>query len=405
MPVAREASRALWKLSLHYRRALGGERELAVQRLILALRPEFARSVARAAILYQERGHPERASRLWKRMTELRPIHALAWAQLARLTLQGGDAGEALRVARRGQKHVGGAGRLWGAEPYLASLVAELERGPTGIPARHVVICGVAHCGSTIMSYLLGSLPEAGNVGESHWLINRYDEGGSAPIDFDGEGLEGASVCKRCSVECPVWTPAFRRELAADPVGWYGKLAQRLDVRLLVSSDKNHPKLVRLDPLLRFDALVLFRDPAAVWASTRVGERNRKDIHKFLAGYEREYLRLLNDLPVRGRKLVLSFDRFRNAPGPHLERMGVALDLPLDAQLHERIRSDQHSLGGNIQANRTVHGEAPRIVPQAAIELPEDERSLVARFAQRSPVLRELSRAHDEVFGAVEGGR
>ena len=45
------------------------------------------------------------------------------------------------------------------------------------------------------------------------------------------------------------------------------KIAGRLETSILISADKNPPKLVDNDPLLRFSALAMFKSPMQAWAS------------------------------------------------------------------------------------------------------------------------------------------
>ena len=59
----------------------------------------------------------------------------------------------------------------------------------------------------------------------------------------------------------------FRMGLLADPSDWYQKIAARLGTRVLVSADKNYRKLETLDPELRLDAVVLYKDPLLATAA------------------------------------------------------------------------------------------------------------------------------------------
>lgn len=398
--LGRPASRAALRVGRRHRRALGRARELAWQRRALALDPDRVEAMRRAARLLQDAGD-DGARALWTRLTEIAPHHAEGWAELAWLALRDGDREAALRLARSGARLAEDEGRPFGPGHRLASIRAELERGEPPSPPRHVAVCGVTHCGSTIMSLLLGSLPGAGNVGESHRLVTQRRGPRTDWIDFAASDPGRVFWCRRCGESCSLLTWDLRRSLAGDPSGWYGKIARAMGVGLLISSDKGQRKLACLDPLLRFDALVLFRDPAAVYASQLRNPHGRHDVERFLDSYESGYLRLLNDLPARGRNLVLDFDRFRAAPGPHLVQLGNALELPLTADLPDRIRSDQHWMGGSQRANRTARGEIKGIVAQDPIELPQAVRGRIAEFTARSSLLRELRGRHRETFGGA----
>ena len=394
----RAATKGLYELSRRHRRPLGSAHELAYHRRILSMRPDHVGSLRRAARLRQDRGDTEIATALWRRLVALEPRRAEAWASLAWLRLGAGDRDEALELSLQGLAQAKDDGSLFQRRELLRSLEAHLNRPEPSSSLRRVSIGGVSHCGSTLIGGLLGSLPGAGNVGESNWLT-RLHEGASRPIDFDLDRDRVVPWCRRCGAECPVWTWEFRRALAAQPVDWYEQLAARLGVALLISSEKNHAKLVQLDPLLRTDVVVVYRDPAPVWASTRDRPRNKKGLDEFLLAYEREYLRLLHDLPVEGRKIVLHFDRFRLAPDPIFDRLTSALELPTSGDA-AAMSEEQHTLGGSRRGNQTIRGAIQGIVPQGPVDLPTDEAKTIARYAARSPALAQLAAEHERVFGA-----
>ena len=56
---------------------------------------------------------------------------------------------------------------------------------------KHIALGGMSFCGSTVLSYVLGSLPGFCNIGESHWLTDRTKT---------GERI----FCARCGPTCKV---------------------------------------------------------------------------------------------------------------------------------------------------------------------------------------------------------
>jgi hypothetical protein len=76
------------------------------------------------------------------------------------------------------------------------------------------------------------------------------------------EGTTGGPVpLQLCGPTCEVLSLDFRMDLAANRTGWYQKIADRAETDVLIAADKNSPKIVENDPLLRFEALILFKSP------------------------------------------------------------------------------------------------------------------------------------------------
>ncbi|MFW5655579.1 MAG: tetratricopeptide repeat protein, partial [Roseicyclus sp.] len=133
----------------------------------------------------------------------------------------------------------------------------------------HVAICGVSYCGSTLLDRILGGLDGVGSIGESHWLTKyQTGRGEHRQLDLDTD-IDGVKLvpCSVCGDNCEFLTHDFRLGMAADRRRWYHRIAARLGVTCLISSDKNYAKLLDNDPLLRFKCLVLFKSPEQAWRS------------------------------------------------------------------------------------------------------------------------------------------
>jgi hypothetical protein len=257
---------------------------------------------------------------------------------------------------------------------------------------RHIAICGVSFCGSTVVDRLLGGLPAAANICESHWLTQMRSPSGHAPVEFKVSGAE-IRYCGRCGPGCAVLNESFRQDLLQDAADWYAKIAERLTTSTLISADKNSAKLVDLDPLLRFDALVLFKSPAQAWMSARRrlatgddGKSRQNACADYMTLWADRYTIFLDHFRPQGGVWFLHFDEFaRDAVGV-LNRICRALDLDFGSGGLE-ADPQGHPIGGNtLYANRAeIH-----VVPLAEPDCPDEELRLIAEAAQVQAVFGRL---------------
>lgn len=247
---------------------------------------------------------------------------------------------------------------------------------------RHVVICGTLWCGSTLFDHVLGSLPGVRNVGESHYLPTARANEKWELADFSSEAPRRFKPCTRCGKRCDVFDPAFRRELAADRTNWFARIAQRLGTQFLVSAEKGPAKLIECDPLLRFDAVVLFKRPGQAWQSM---------LRKLPAGREREFYLSQCDLYLdqwahtygiflehfrpEGRVAFVSFEEFTRRPWEVLAKLCARFSMPFDqAVLTTQRRS--HAVSGNFGTIKQLRrsGYHAEIVPLQEPEFPAAQR-------------------------------
>jgi len=271
---------------------------------------------------------------------------------------------------------------------------------------RHVLICGVSYCGSTLFDRLLGSLPDAASIGESHWLVKARYEKSYRAIDFSADFTAGLVDCSVCGAHCPVLTAEFRRGLAADRTGWYFKIARRLGTKLLISSDKNPPKIADNDPLLRFDALVLFKSLAQAWWSElqkrpkgRDEEYYRSECEKYVATWVQSYATFLESFAPAGKVVFLSFEEFTQNPAENLKAACRALALPFDNGILRSARR-AHAIGGNVRALNRLRtaNYAPDIRPLEVYDLPATHTRIIADHAEAARVFDLLQAAHQNTI-------
>jgi hypothetical protein len=296
-----------------------------------------------------------------------------------------------------------------GLEPYrpgLPLLPADTHVGrtrPRNAAPRHIVITGASFCGSTLVGLVLGALPGVANVGESHWLIEKRRTRSSEQLPTSAAGYE---QCMSCGPDCAIVTDALRRRLADRNADFHAALGAAYGADVIVTSDKSPRHVVRLDPHLRNDAIVLFRHPMANWQSHRARHpafASPEGQRRYFAGWADDYQVLLRYFANTGAKIVVDFEAFAAAPETVLPRLCTLLSLPYDPDALSYWRTPQHFVGGNIALAvrlRTRDEEALRIRPPPgdpglpAAAGAEDE------FARALAAWEDLKQAHMRTMGA-----
>ena len=314
-----------------------------------------------------------RASRRWAEVEDLgarilrsQPGDVMVARALARLAQAQGRARDALahwRALRAAAPsdleaafHLARAGEDLGDLPLSGRSVLDRALAPHGgaPPIHHVAICGVSYCGSTLIDRVLGGLPGTASIGESHWLTKERRGGDYREIDLATDlGKLALVPCSVCGPSCEVLTLDFRLGLAADHGDWYQRIARRLGVSRLVSADKNTPKLVDNDPLLRMAALLVFKSPEQAWSSKLnklpeglSEEALLEECRKYVRVWTSSYRTYLDSFAPEGPVAVLSFDAFAQDPSSSLRALCAALGLPFDAGVLRETRPG-HAIGGN----------------------------------------------------------
>ena len=272
--------------------------------------------------------------------------------------------------------------------------------------ARHIAICGVSYCGSTILERLLGSLAGVRSIGESHLLIKSEFAHGHDSPDFSSVTLPEFVPCGACGPTCEVFTPDFRLALAANRTRWYFRIANRLETTILVSSDKNPPKLVDLDPLLRFSALVMFKSPWQAWRSVLARLPAGKDApyydiecEKYLNVWSNAYATLIERFNPAEGSSYLCCDFFMAQPARYLSQLCARFDLSFDPAVLHRV-SPGHALGGNKNAVAKLHrdGYALHIEPLPQFAFSRTQEKIVQEHARAQAVYTALLDRHGRTF-------
>jgi len=296
-----------------------------------------------------------------------------------------------------------------GANPTFRSAIAETLSAPEPEVAsdfKHIAITGVAYCGSTLLDRMLGGLPGVKSTGESHWItkVRRDDRYCDMTLS---EPLESARFvpCTGCGARCDVLTPEFRRSLAADNGNWYRKIAARLGTRILVSADKNLPKLSDKDPLLDLSALVVFKSPEQAWRSRleklpadRDEEYYAQECRTYVEVWTRAYQSCLDHFRPQGPVAFLNFDAFSRGPDRLLRGVCSALELPYGADVLRRTVPG-HAIGGNGRAMRRLRDNdySVDLSPLPDPDLRPTHSEIIAGHAGAQQVWRRMMERHDQL--------
>lgn len=338
------------------------------------------------------------AARLAPMVAALTPATGARLRDYAELAIAQREAGRALAIvetAGAADDPVGGLERL----KFVAERLRDELAAPDDMAGRrHIAIGGAAYCGSTILGIILGSARGFAFAGETHWLTQRRTESG------EREPLLGSDVpfekwpiaCRACGRHCDCFDVPFRLALAADNTGWYAKIADRLGVQNLVTSDKNYPIIEEHDPLFRFDYLLSYKSPVS-YLRSQLKQNFRKvslnkpvtadwaqDLLERWAVNYREHLKIIRPT---GRRVVMDWDKFIDKPHFHLKRLAEILDLPLRPNVVKRV-SFSHFIGGNVgvdvaalRLTRTL-----QLRPSDAPDLPPAIRDVALNFQSSNPV-------------------
>lgn len=211
------------------------------------------------------------------------------------------------------------------------------------IAPRHIVICGVSYCGSTLLDIIMGCLPNVANFGESHWLVDPKHQS----VD-QANALEFES-CSRCGPECEVLTKDLRARLARGTGDFYKELASFGSNETVVTSDKSYHILLRLDPALSHDAIVLFRHPNAMWLShaNRTGDASEVAQATYFRRWSAAYRGFVHNYSPGGRKIFVDFETFSDDPAKGLAEICDQLSLVFDASALRYWQTTRHFIAGN----------------------------------------------------------
>jgi hypothetical protein len=354
-----------------------------------------ARALARLLV---ELHRPEEAQPLWSDLARLNSndfeasYHLAAWQVANGMTLHEAVAKAAPTTTETFRSRL---------RRVMTQPVA--EQNPD-MSLRHIAISGASFCGSTILDRIIGSLPGVASIGESHWLTQMRD---GTEIDFSIESPP-LIPCSVCHLSCQVLTFDFRMDLAANRTNWYQKIGQRLGTKVLTSADKNWSKLLWNDPLLRMDALVLFKSPAQAWSSQRTklppgdGSAYEERLEKYIRTWCDHYSAFVGSFNPCGTVTFLCFDNFAASRGKLLGPLCAALDLAYEESALTQVRRG-HAIGGNKNALGRLRTSdyAFNVLPLPDVDLPPREAAMLDENTEMQELYAILRWKQDQVLAAA----
>jgi hypothetical protein len=278
---------------------------------------------------------------------------------------------------------------------------------------RHIAIGGASYTGSTVLGMTLGSLPGCGHIGESQELVFLTDTATGVYRRMEqSDSADQLVHCRICGPGCKVLSHDFRTDLAADPVDWYLKLARRMSVRTLISSDKFATQYQLADPLHRYDLIIVYKGLESWVSSFRRQEDQKKklgisslespDPKVWLDAFTLNYANLVKTIQPTGRRVVLSWEQFVSKPKQHFEHLATLLRLSGDSSVFNSIRID-HLIGGNDTPSVRAIIEAKRVQfkQSDAPPLSPADRTAIAAHKPAQRMVRMLDMLHAQSFGTL----
>lgn len=246
---------------------------------------------------------------------------------------------------------------------------------------RHIEIGGISFCGSTVLNLILGSLPNVSAIGESHWLIDsitrdqidslekRELQDSFAEHSISAEEKQSVEKgivksisncspkeykslfmqCCFCTLEsniCPHYNRNFRTILQKSSYevkyirnnneSWRGeirqkeyheKIANQLQTKIIVTSDKRPETIRRLDYKLNNDTIVLFKHPFNALKSYQKRGLSERSCRQSYLDCHNTFLHNYNN---KGKLFFLQWEDFMEMPEKHLEFLCNNLELKYD---------------------------------------------------------------------------
>jgi hypothetical protein len=215
-----------------------------------------------------------------------------------------------------------------------------------------------------MMGLILGSLTNVKNVGESNWLVPRFGIAVDDPTLW--RSYSDMNHCRLCGQRCQVWTKAFRQELQRDPVNWFPRIAERMEARTLVSSEKSPQSLKMLDPKLENTTVVLFKSPIQHWVSVSKRPWKEQTLRSTMKQWALLYSQFLDDHAYNNKrgKIFLNIENFQEDPLTGLAALTSALGLPMQADALRYWKEQQHYVGGNFNVYERIESNPEKLEVQ-----------------------------------------
>jgi hypothetical protein len=289
-----------------------------------------------------------------------------------------------------------------------------------------VFIMGTAHCGSTLLDFVLGSHSHSFSLGELHYL-GRH---------LDANWQEYPSICGICLNRCPVWNDSFpasvlkkhfsRKSLFLKLRSYYNRRFHNFyelfmgatDRQILIDSSKGPDWISRqVSPLAKWKSarpvlLFLYRDGRAVCSSMlrKYPERKMEDVAsewRYNISKRKEFFDTFS-----GLKMQMNYEDFTSEPEQMTRLICQQLNIDFEHSMLEFWRHEHHPVnGGNLGTKSIIHRYKNQYEDMQARLDANAERHFSTRYYENigymiSPDLRwqsELSREQIQIFENVAG--
>jgi hypothetical protein len=213
--------------------------------------------------------------------------------------------------------------------------------------ARIIFIGGTNFCGSTLLSFLLGSHPDCFATGEIHHFY--FDQKQFCSIHWE---------------KCDFWTKEIRDACYKNPKYYdliRDYILERKDARVIIHSSKLMPNLrVHLDNNNQLDGIILlFKRPEAYYKSVIIHQKIN-DIDKVLSDYVRVYEKIIERANLEGIPYrIVFYDDLAMYTKPVVEKLCEFLGISYREEMLEPwLKADDfHTVGGNTGMYMHVWGE------------------------------------------------
>jgi len=272
---------------------------------------------------------------------------------------------------------------------------------------QHIAIAGISFCGSTLLSMMLGSLEGVDNIGESQKLIVNLETTEDSPDYASSLLADRIKPCKTCGPSCLVYAQDFRLALRENQEYWYTKIAHHGKSRILVSSDKNYHNIIRHDPGLKLDSIVLFKSPVTSCNSfyrkfidPEFDNHSEFNFDRVSLAWLNSYKKFLDHYETNGQKVFLNFDRFSPDPDRHMRLVCEKFGLNYDPACLNSFAEGQHYFGGNRRVNKRYleHQREHKIVASDQIVLPEEYVKKLEENSEVQDVYQRMMDHYESVF-------
>lgn len=220
---------------------------------------------------------------------------------------------------------------------------------------------------STVLSYILGSLPGVLSIGESHWIITKRLDGWHGCVEC-GERINGKIVNN-----CSIFTDGLMAKMAQNTNHWYDLVSQAANINTVAASDKHWTIYDRLQHPTH--GVLLYRDFRALVSSYIIRQRglkwdseahkivnalaDRSAIKKRCAILTRFYSQTLRWLQKNSIDWwLIDADLFAAHPQTELQQLCAFLNIPYRQNAIYYWRFKHHSIGGhfNLREPPPIHG-------------------------------------------------